>query len=192
MNYATLKSNIEAWSLRGDLTSLIPSFVSMAETEIFKTHNTPLRVREMETEVTLSVTSLAATVPSDFLEARYVKLDDSVQTTLLYKAPEIWNPNSSGSFTMVAGEIRLPNGSTSGVKLAYLAKPAALASDSDTNAVLENYYSVYYTASMKYASAYVKDAAAVAAYQGQLDTYMDSASRHGKPMTAGSLVVRSA
>jgi len=192
MTYATLKADIATWARRSDLTAAIPSFVSLAEMEIYKTHASPLRVREMEDEAALVVTSLVATVPADFLEARYIKLDDSLQTTLLYKAPESWNRNCGGFFTIVDDEIRLANGVTSNITLVYCAQPAALANDTDTNEILEKYYGIYFSASMKYASAYVKDAASVAGYQGQLDIYMDGASRHGKPMTAGSLVVRTA
>lgn len=192
MTYATLKTDIATWARRSDLTSAIPSFVALAETEIFKTHAIPLRVREMEQETTLTVTSGAATVPSDYLEARYIKLNDAEQTSILYMTPEKWNTNQNGFFTVVAGQIRVPNNVTSTLKLVYLAKPAALANDSDTNDVLENYYGTYLAGAMKYASVYVKDIAAAQTYQGQLDSYLDGAARHNKPTTAGSLVVRTA
>ena len=69
-NYSTLQTDVADWAMRDDLGSVIPSFIARAEEEIFKAHRTPLRVREMETEATLTVTSLAAQLPADFLEAR--------------------------------------------------------------------------------------------------------------------------
>ena len=192
MTYATLKADIAQWARRSDLTGAIPSFVALAEMEIYKTHATPLRVREMEDEATLTVTGLVATVPTDFLEARYIKLDDNDHTTILYKSPESWNPHSTGFFTIVGDEIRLPNNVTSNIKIVYLAQPVPLVNDADTNSVLDNYYGIYLSASMKYASVYVKDLNSAPTYQTQLDTFLNAAARHSKPMTAGSLVVRTA
>lgn len=192
MTYATLKADIATWARRSDLTSAIPSFVALAESEIYKAHAQPLRVREMEAEVTLTVAGLAATLPNDYLEARYIKLDDADTTQLLYLPPERWNQHQSGFFTVVGLEVRLPSNTTSNLTLVYLAKPAALANDSDTNAVLEAYYGIYLSAAMKYASGYVKDVASAQTYQMQLDSYMEGASRHGKPITAGPLVMRAA
>lgn len=189
MTYATLKADIATWARRSDLTSAIPSFVSLAEMEIYRTHATPLRVLEMEEEVTLTVTSQVATLPADFLDARYIKLDNSSKTTIFYIPPDAWTP-SCGKFTIVASEVRLPTGLTGNLKLVYFAQPEKLSSDADTNDVLENYYGAYLSASLKYAAAYVKDANAVSFYQAQLDTFLDGADRHGKSLTAGPLVVR--
>lgn len=192
MTYADLKASITTFARRGDLVSAIPEFVSLAETEIYKTHKPPLRVREMEIESDLTVTGLAATVPTDYLEARYVKLDDSDQTTILYLPPSQWNPYQAGFFTVVGMELRLPNNTTSNLKLVYLARPATLANDSDTNDVLDAYYGIYLSAAMKYASVYVKDMAAAQIYQNQLDAYISGANDNNKSIAAGPLVVRAA
>lgn len=192
MTYATLKSDVAVWARRSDLTSAIPSFVALAESEIYKTHAIPLRVREMEEEASLTVTGLTADLPADYLEARYIKLDDADKTTLLYMPPAQWNQYKEGFFTVVGTEVRLPNGVTSNLTLGYIAKPAALTNNTDTNAVLETYYGIYLSATMKYASVYVKDVASAQIYQTQLDTYMDGASKNNKPITAGQLVVRAA
>jgi len=192
MTYATLKADIATWARRGDLTAAIPSFVLLAESEIYKTHAQPLRVREMETEATIVSTDLRAPLPDDFLSARYLKLSNAAETRLQYEAPEAWNESHSGYFTTVGSEVRLPTCAAGNALLVYLAKPAALSNDTDTNAILDAYYGIYLSASMKYASAYVKDVASVQLYQSQLDAYLDGAARHNKPITVGSLVVRSA
>lgn len=190
--FATLKSDIANWMRRSDLTSVIPSFVALAESDIFSTHIPPLRVRQMETETTLTVTALTATVPSDYVQSRYIKLDDAAQTTLQYTAPENFNRYKSGYFTVVGTEIRLPEGITSNVKLVYYAKPAALANDSDTNSVLTSYYGVYLATSLKYAAAYIKDVPASENFRMQSDAFIVGANDNNKSVAIGPLSVKAA
>lgn len=190
--YATLKSDVALWMRRSDLTAAIPSFVRLAEQEIYKTHGNPLRVREMETEVTLTVTSSAATLPSDYLQARYVKLVDATGTTLFYSPPDAWNSQKTALFTVVGSEIRFPTGATSTVKLSYIAQPAALSGDADTSSVLDAYYGIYLSASLKYAAVYIKDDSRAAGFQNQLDAFLGTASNVNKAVAAGPLVVRCA
>ena len=190
--YATLRTDIATWARRSDLTSAIPTFVALAETEIFLTHVPPLRVRQMETEADLTVTSLSATVPADYLQARYIKLDNSDQNTILYVAPDKFNPYQYGFFTVVGDEIRLPSGIGSNLKLVYLAKPAALTNDADTNDVLNSYYGIYLSAALKYAAFYVKDYTSADTFQTQLDTFISGANLNNKPVAAGPLMVKTA
>lgn len=190
--YANLKSDVAAWMRRSDLTAVIPSFVALAEQEIFRTHGNPLRVREMETESTLTITSSAATVPSDYLEAKSLKLTDTDTSLLLFRVPERWTSNSDGFFTVVGSEIRVPSSVTSNAKLVYTAQPAALTDDADTSSVLDTYYGIYLSAALKYASTYVKDDARAQLFQGQLDNYLAVASKRNQTLTAGPLAVRAA
>jgi hypothetical protein len=186
--YATLQADIGNWLHRGDMGTIAPSFISLAEEEIFKTHQNALRVREMETEADLVVTALAAQLPADFLEARYIKLNDSLQTTIYYVPPEKWRPSSHGYFTIVGNEIRLPTGVSNDLKLVYYAKPAAL-SVTPTNTVLDNYYGAYLKASLKYAFMYTKDTNGAMAAQAELDSYLSTASNKNKSVSAGPLYV---
>jgi hypothetical protein len=190
--FATLKADIAAWARRSDLTAVIPSFVALAEVEIYRTHNPPLRVRQMETEADLTVTALAATVPANYLAARYIKLDNADQTTILYVTPDNFNPYKTGFFTVVGDEIRLPQGVSSPLKLVYLAQPAALSGDADTNDVLDNYYGIYLAASLKFASFYVKDFGAADNFQAQLSTFIIGAAANNKSVAAGPLTVKTA
>ena len=154
--YSTLQTDIATWMHRSDLTSAIPSFIALAEEELFKTHFNALRVREMEAEETLTVSNLAATLPADFLEARYIKLNDSLRTTIFYTPPEKWKPSSYGYFTIIGAEIRLPTGVSNDLKLVYFAKPDPLAT-TPTNAVLDNYSGAYLKGALKYSFMFAKD-----------------------------------
>jgi hypothetical protein len=188
--YATLKADVATWARRSDLTSAIPAFVSLAEMEIYKTHQPPLRVREMETESSLTVTALTAAVPANYLEARYIKLDNTDRPTIQYMAPSKWDQYQSGFFTVVGDEIRLPADTSSNLKLVYLAQPAALVNDADTNDVLNAYYGIYLSATLKYAAAYVKDYASRDTFQLQLDAFISGAISNNKPVAAGPLTVQ--
>ena len=190
-DYTSLQNDVAKWSLRSDLGSLIPSFIALAEDEIFRMHVSPLRVREMETEADLTVTSLTATLPEDFLEARYIKQDNATRDTMFYFPPESWKPSSSGYFTIVGDKIRLPTGMTSNLKLVYYALPDPLATTS-TNTILTKYYAAYLEASLKFAYTYLRDAAKIQAAQMALDTYLATANLRNKPASAGGLRVRAA
>lgn len=186
--YTTLQDDVATWARRSDLTSVIPSFIALAEEEIFRAHVTPLRVREMETEATLTVTSLAAALPANFLDARYVKLDNSTRDTLYYFPPERWKPSSSGYFTIVGNEIRLPTGVSNDLKLVYYAMPDPLATTA-TNTILDNYYTAYLEGALKFAFSYVRDTPKAQLAQGSLDTFLATANQKNKVALAGPLYV---
>lgn len=65
-NYTDLKSAVEDWTHRADMTSRVPQFVAMAESQM----NMRLRLRHMEatSSLTLSATSSTVTLPAGFLE----------------------------------------------------------------------------------------------------------------------------
>lgn len=186
--YTSLQADIATWARRSDLTALIPSFIALAENEIFRAHVTPLRVREMETEATLTVANLAASLPEDYLDARYIKLDNSTRDTLYYFPPEKWKPSSYGYFTIVGNEIRLPTGVSNDLKLVYYAKPEPLATTA-TNTILDNYYTAYLEGALKFAFSYVRDTPKAQLAQGALDNFLATANLKNKVALAGPLFV---
>ena len=186
--YTSLQNDIATWARRSDLTAVIPSFIALAENEIFRAHVTPLRVREMETEATLTVANLAASLPADYLDARYIKLDNSTRDTLYYFPPEKWKPSSYGYFTIVGNEIRLPNGASNDLKLVYYAKPEPLATTA-TNTILDNYYTAYLEGALKFAFSYVRDTPKAQLAQGALDNFLATANLKNKVALAGPLFV---
>jgi len=186
--YTSLQSDIATWARRSDLTAVIPSFIALAENEIFRAHVTPLRVREMETEATLTVANLAASLPADYLDARYIKLDNATRDTLYYFPPEKWKPSSYGYFTIVGNEIRLPNGVSNDLKLVYYAKPEPLATTA-TNTILDNYYTAYLEGALKFAFSYVRDTPKAQLAQGALDNFLATANLKNKVALAGPLFV---
>ena len=85
-NYAELQAAIKSWSKRNDLDSVIPDFITLAETRI----NRNIRIRKMETRVTTSTvsTQLYYGLPTGFVQMRHFKLNTSPVTDLNYLTPE--------------------------------------------------------------------------------------------------------
>lgn len=65
--YAELQTAVSNWLHRADLTSALPDFVTLAETEIFRR----LRVKDLETAFTATITANAAALPTSYLELKY-------------------------------------------------------------------------------------------------------------------------
>ncbi len=81
--YAELQSAIATWLARDDLASHIPDFIALFEA----CANRRLRARQMETGVTLTLSSGAAPLPSDYLSWRRVTFAGSPRAELDYVAP---------------------------------------------------------------------------------------------------------
>lgn len=69
VNYSQLQDSMKRWLWgRDDLSGDIPDFIAMFESDA----NSQLRVREMETTATITLTSGAGTLPTDYLAWRRV------------------------------------------------------------------------------------------------------------------------
>lgn len=178
-NYGELKTAIADWLDRSDLTSRIPDFISFAEARIHYGSAQgpmmlqPVRLRAMETEVDLTITSGRATLPTDFLEARRILfLSDPTQIIELL-APELfWRMDaglSSGRprrATIEGSDLILsPSPDTSNdVQLTYFAKFTTLSGDADTNWLLQNAPDIYLFAALVEAAIYTRNRQAADEY----------------------------
>lgn len=141
--YGELKTAVGNWLERDDLSNRVPEFISLAEDRIYNT----LRVREMETSATISTTASqrADSLPSNYLQARRLYIDDSIDAPLEFRTPfnfyGIYASQSSGKPRVytIEGENVLwaptPDGVYS-VKVLYYQRLTAFSSDSDTNNLL--------------------------------------------------------
>ena len=80
-NYTELQASVADFLNRGDLTSVIPDFVTMAEAELNRT----LRVREMSVRTQAPIDSQYVKLPDDFLGMRNIDLLTDPITPLTYK-----------------------------------------------------------------------------------------------------------
>lgn len=161
--YATLKSDIQTW-LRNDdaeVVAEIPKFILLAEAKIRR----EVRAREQQTAVNLTITDGSADIPTGFLGALRLILDNTTNWKLTYQAPEVFygdrDYNASGSnackYTIEGGKMVFrPLTSESGLLL-YNKAFVALSGDADTNYVLTDAYDVYLFTSLIYGAVYLRD-----------------------------------
>jgi hypothetical protein len=82
MSYAQLQTDIAAYMHRDDLTSVIPTFIALAEAKIYR----DLRVPEMAAEIVLNTTEGVVSMPDRFLDLRDIS----------------YNPGSRGSIALTS------------------------------------------------------------------------------------------
>lgn len=168
--YSGLKSAIADWLNREDLTSVIPTFVSLAEANI----NRGLRVRDMLTRSDLTWNSgEIVPLPTDFLELYSLEQtfppDASVTPPLQYVGIDEMKrlkkriPASGGGqtryFTIFGSYLDLCPEPTSGLPmtLTYYASVPALSDTNTTNWLLTKAPDIYLYGSLLHASPYLKN-----------------------------------
>tara|TARA_S200002703_G_C3797766_1_gene246392 strand:+ start:36 stop:665 length:630 start_codon:yes stop_codon:yes gene_type:complete len=160
--YSELKTSIANYLNRSDLTSVIPDFISLAESKF----NRVLRLRKMQKRVSATTTpnDPFVDVPNDFLESVQFFVDSNPNSILDYVNPtEIEADNiieSSGKpkqYTIIGNEFQLnpiPD-STYTLKLTYFAKVPSLSDSNTTNYLITNYPQLYLYGSLLEAQPYI-------------------------------------
>jgi hypothetical protein len=72
-SYTTLQTAVSNWLDRTDSTGIVPDFISLAESRIYK----DVRIRDMEAAISVTITGGLAAIPSDFLESKYFYINGS-------------------------------------------------------------------------------------------------------------------
>lgn len=161
-NYTELQTEVGAWLNRSDLSSKIPDFITLAESEF----NRRIRIAQNETRTTLSVSSNTATLPSDFAAIRSLSDADGELTYVVpaeFANYEENDATSSKVYTIVDDTIRTMTSEAS-LTLAYYATIPALASNS-TNWLLTRSPNLYLFTSLAYGALYLKDSGAMVEYR---------------------------
>lgn len=165
MNFAALKSRILA------LIGRAPNDVvyELVTADI----NNGLRLKEMETEVTLTEAA-EITLPADFLAVVGVYRDTDprvpLQPTDLQALHRSFMPSGTPTqYAIVDGKLILnpsPDGSED-IVLRYFARLADLSADGDTNDILTKFPGIYVYGALAHHSALIRDTAAAAVYEAQ-------------------------
>lgn len=156
MTHAQLKAAIASWLKRSDLTSIIPTFIQLAEARISR----ELRLRSQITFTTLTASSGSASLPVDFLEFKALVYADDATPIRVGSLEQVLTDRARidgyrPKFCVVTGDaIQFgPSAdSTYSITAAYYAKFDALADDGDTNWLLTNHPGVYLWAACSEAS----------------------------------------
>jgi hypothetical protein len=132
--YADIQDSIRRWLWdREDLAGMIPDFIAMCEARLNRT----LRVRQMETSASITLTNGSGSLPTDYLAWRTVKTQDSPTRQLAWAEPD-WAENYyhaqtaaalSNHFTIIGSTIKTYPTSSSNLTMGYYQKIPALASN---------------------------------------------------------------
>jgi hypothetical protein len=158
--FSELKTSLANWLHRSGLTSTIPDFITLCETDF----NRRLRIAQMEVRSSASFDEAYENLPTDFLELREIKIDSSTPVSLTYVTPqymtEVYGTPISGTpahYTIVDTTIKLDAIPGSDVEIAYYVKLDALSDDEPTNWMLTNHPDVYLYGSLAAAEPFLKN-----------------------------------
>jgi hypothetical protein len=170
--YSELKASVADWLHRSDLTTPIADFITLAEKKINRT----IRLRRMEIDNTLSLTSGTRTValPSAFIEPIALSIvisgqqDDDI--TPYYKLPQDLNINANTSarpvYWAVNGEtLEFENPSDQTYSLSFRMLTGWDIANTSTNWLLTNHPDIYLYGSLLQATPYIENDARVGLWQ---------------------------
>lgn len=194
--YAELQSSIADWLLRDDLTSVIPTFISLAEAKF----NRRIRDYRMVKRATAQVDTAYFAIPSDWQENIRFQLNTSPITTLEYVTPDQAAEekrlyNSSGRpafFTMIGDEFQIvpaPD-STYNAELTYYAKIPALSGSNTSNWLLTKAPDIYLYGALMEAAPYLDDDARIQVWGNLLEQSMNAIQIESDRAKTGSSSIR--
>lgn len=186
--YAELQASIASWLNRSDLTTQIPDFITLAESDM----NATLRTRRNTTVGTVSFASTGlAAQPADYRAMRSARLSASpnyrLRTVTLDKLTELLSTQTEGDgspHAVAEQGINLrcypaPSASTDAV-LSYYAAIPALADDNTSNWVLANYPQIYLYGAISHAHAYMDDTEEERKFRAKFEDAMQRANAEGR------------
>lgn len=195
-NYSELKTAIADFLNRDDLTSAIPTFISLAEADIAR----KVRHWSQEKRVTTNVDQRYEGLPSDFLEAVRVQLNDGQLRPMSsdqMASERKRQQDTAGEpkyFYLSANQIELyptPSESTE-LSLLYYARVPALSDSEPTNWMLTNNPDVLLYGALVHSAPYLQEDARSALWAGLYQNAVDSLNRESNITQAsgGALVMR--
>lgn len=160
--YSELQSAIADWLLRDDLTSVIPSFIDLAEAKF----NRRIRDYRMVKRATATVDTGYFVVPTDWLENIRFQLNTTPITTLEYVTPDqaaeekvIFSSTGRPKFfTMIGSQFQVvpaPDSNTYTGELTYYSSIPALTDETTSNWLLAAAPDVYLYGALMEAAPYL-------------------------------------
>jgi hypothetical protein len=168
--YSELTDAVADWLNRSDLTSVIPTFIALAETQM----NRQIRHRKMVTRADATLSTPYFAVPNDWLENIRFQLNTNPITPLVYVTPEQLAEDkqtySTGGqpmfFTMVGQQFQIlpePDGDYD-AELTYYAKIPALSETNTSNWLLTEAPDLYLYGALLQSAPYIKEDERVAVW----------------------------
>jgi hypothetical protein len=165
--YAEIQEEVAGWLQRDDLVGRIPNFILMAEARL----NSLMRVREMMTIATITLTSGAGSLPTDYLEHTRVYANSSPVKILEQVDPD-WAiekyPDTGATtgqyFYILGSSIYTKPVVSSTLAMAYYQKIPALASNTTGNWLTTRAPQLYIYATCLEAAPFIDDDARAAVW----------------------------
>lgn len=178
MTFTELKSNIADWLNRSDLTSVIPTFITLAEARL----NRQLRTTNQYTRATVSSSDQYLSMPTDFLEMRHIRITSPKERDLVEIAAHQINEYTDTDFLasladsypryFVYGQslriIPTPAESIT-YEMLYYAKVPALSASNTSNWVSTAHPDAYLYYSLLQAAPYLGEDERIAIWQAQAE-----------------------
>lgn len=158
-DYVALLINVGDYGGRSDIAQMFPMLVGLAEAKL----NGLLRVADMETVATIAMTTGAADLPDDFLEARQVLAPsgDAISAWSISALTERYR-NFGGmpaGYAVIGNQIQARPTSDGNLTLIYYAAIPPLTADNPVNWLLRKGPDVYLYALLEEVAIWQKDAA---------------------------------
>ena len=161
--YAELQSSIASWLNRSDLTSVIPDFISLAETNMERS----IRHWRQEKRATATIDTQYSALPADYLEGIRFNLDGDHRLIEMITSADMQRrryatADTSGSpryFSVTGGQLEVfptPDGSYTG-ELYYYSTIDALSDSNTSNWVLQHYPDAYLYGALVHSAPYLVD-----------------------------------
>jgi hypothetical protein len=174
--FAGLKTTIADYMNRDDLTSIIPSFIAIAEAKF----NRKLRVRQMIKRAEAQIETAFFAYPADWLQAKEFQLNTNPIVRLGFVTEAQGDDLKAGRFTAAGQPLYytitgsqlefIPSPDTTySAELTYYAKIPALSDSNTSNWLLAYAPDLYLYGALTEASPYLKDDERLAVW-GQLYT----------------------
>jgi hypothetical protein len=182
-DYISLKAAIADFSHRADLTNYLDDFIQLAEERIASV----LKVREMESTATGTLSSITLALPADFASMRLLTITDTCKHCPLYLGADGINSKyepTSGMpnyYGIVGSNIqfeRPPNAYT--YTLDYWQKPPAITGTNTTSSILTIYTGVYLYGCLVEVAWYTKNDADIQRYTTKFNELVDIANKRGR------------
>lgn len=162
MNYTELKAAVGDFLNRQDLTSVIPTFIQLAEADFNRT----IRTRSMLARATATLEEQFTGLPTGFLEAKNVQLNSNPVVSLEYvtldqvdRLRAMYPTGQPQWYTILGDEIEVvPVPDTSyTIELVYYKKATPLSDDNDSNWLLEDHPDAYLYGALMHSAPYLKN-----------------------------------
>jgi len=190
-SYTNLKTALQTWIARADLSSDVDDMIDMFEAWI----NRNIRVPQMEQEATTTAQEYLP-FPLDFLELRAIKWQGSPIVQLDYLPPvaaDQEDPFGSACnpryYSIISNQIRLippPNDATTLIRIDYWQKIPPLSGSNATNWLLTLYPDAYLYGALMHGNMRVHDTQMASMIAGAWTSIMGELQRSGKNANIGS------